>query len=54
MEPPLPLSAKHLRHEKEKVYEALTPIDVRHVVRGQYHGYTSGAPDLRKTCCGRG
>ena len=41
MEPPLPLSAKHLRHEKEKVYEALTPINVRHVVRGQYHGYTS-------------
>jgi glucose-6-phosphate 1-dehydrogenase len=41
MEPPLSLSAKHLRDEKEKVYEALKPVDVRHVVRGQYKGYTS-------------
>jgi glucose-6-phosphate 1-dehydrogenase len=41
MEPPLSLSAKHLRDEKEKVFEALKPIDVRHVVRGQYTGYTS-------------
>jgi glucose-6-phosphate 1-dehydrogenase len=41
MEPPLSLSAKHLRDEKEKVYEALKPIDVRHVVRGQYRGYRS-------------
>jgi glucose-6-phosphate 1-dehydrogenase len=41
MEPPLSLSAKHLRDEKEKVYEALKPIDVRHVVRGQYEGYRS-------------
>jgi glucose-6-phosphate 1-dehydrogenase len=41
MEPPLSLSAKHLRDEKEKVYEALKPIDVRHVVRGQYVGYRS-------------
>jgi glucose-6-phosphate 1-dehydrogenase len=39
MESPVSLSAKHLRDEKEKVYEALKPIDVRHVVRGQYEGY---------------
>jgi glucose-6-phosphate 1-dehydrogenase len=41
MEAPVSLSAKHLRDEKEKVYEALRPIDVRHVVRGQYEGYRS-------------
>jgi glucose-6-phosphate 1-dehydrogenase len=41
MEPPLSLSARHLRDEKEKVYEAVKPLDVRHVVRGQYVGYRS-------------
>jgi glucose-6-phosphate 1-dehydrogenase len=41
MEPPVSLSAEHLRDEKEKVFEALRPIDVRHVVRGQYQGYRS-------------
>ncbi|HLK72458.1 MAG TPA: glucose-6-phosphate dehydrogenase [Streptosporangiaceae bacterium] len=41
MEPPTALSAKSLRAEKLKVYEALKPIDVRHVVRGQYEGYRS-------------
>jgi glucose-6-phosphate 1-dehydrogenase len=40
MEPPVSLSAKQLRDEKLKVYDALKPIDVRHVVRGQYDGYT--------------
>jgi len=48
MEPPVSLSAKHLRDEKAKVYEALKPIDVTHVVRGQYEGYLSEpgvAPD---------
>jgi glucose-6-phosphate 1-dehydrogenase len=48
MESPVSLSAKHLRDEKEKVFEALKPIDVRHVVRGQYEGYLSEegvAPD---------
>ncbi|HEX6527550.1 MAG TPA: glucose-6-phosphate dehydrogenase [Streptosporangiaceae bacterium] len=39
MEPPVSLNAKHLRDEKEKVFEALRPIDPRHVVRGQYQGY---------------
>jgi glucose-6-phosphate 1-dehydrogenase len=41
MEPPTSLAAKPLRDEKFKVYEALRPIDVRHVVRGQYEGYRS-------------
>jgi glucose-6-phosphate 1-dehydrogenase len=39
MEPPTSLAAKPLRDEKGKVFEALRPIDVRHVVRGQYDGY---------------
>ena len=41
MESPVSLTAKHLRDEKEKVFEAVKPIDVRHVVRGQYEGYRS-------------
>jgi glucose-6-phosphate 1-dehydrogenase len=48
MEPPTSLTAQQLRTEKAKVYEALKPIDVRHVVRGQYEGYLSEpgvAPD---------
>jgi glucose-6-phosphate 1-dehydrogenase len=48
MEPPTSLSAQHLRGEKDKVFEALRPIDVRHVVRGQYEGYRNErgvAPD---------
>ena len=39
MEPPTGLSAQQLRAEKTKVFEAMRPIDVRHVVRGQYEGY---------------
>ncbi len=39
MEPPTSLTAQQLRTEKTKVFEALKPIDVRHVVRGQYEGY---------------
>jgi glucose-6-phosphate 1-dehydrogenase len=48
MEPPTSLADKPLRDEKGKVFDALCPIDVRHVVRGQYEGYRSGpgvAPD---------
>jgi glucose-6-phosphate 1-dehydrogenase len=48
MEPPTSLDAKHLRDEKVKVFDALKPIDVRHVVRGQYAGYRTDpgvAPD---------
>jgi glucose-6-phosphate 1-dehydrogenase len=41
MEPPTSLSAGPLREEKHKVFEALRPIDVRRVVRGQYEGYRS-------------
>jgi glucose-6-phosphate 1-dehydrogenase len=39
MEPPTSLTAQPLRAEKTKVFESLKPIDVRHVVRGQYEGY---------------
>ena len=41
MESPVSLNGKHVQDEKEKVFEALKPIDVRHVVRGQYVGYRS-------------
>jgi len=39
MEPPTSFSAEPLRAEKSKVFQALQPLDVRHVVRGQYEGY---------------
>src|SRR6266566_989373 len=39
MEPPVSLDARHLRDETAKVFDALKPIDVAHVVRGQYAGY---------------
>ena len=39
MEPPTSLSARHLREETAKVFDALKPIDTRHAVRGQYTGY---------------
>ncbi|MGH3262360.1 MAG: glucose-6-phosphate dehydrogenase [Trebonia sp.] len=41
MEPPTSFAAKPLRDEKSKVFESLKPIDVKHVVRGQYAGYRS-------------
>jgi glucose-6-phosphate 1-dehydrogenase len=41
MEPPVSLSAGPLRAEKLRVYQSLKPIDVRHVIRGQYEGYRS-------------
>ena len=43
MEPPTSLTAQQLRTEKAKVFDALKPVDVRHVVRGQYEGYQSEA-----------
>jgi glucose-6-phosphate 1-dehydrogenase len=43
MEPPVSLSAKSLRDEKAKVFEALHPIDLTKVVRGQYKGYRESA-----------
>jgi glucose-6-phosphate 1-dehydrogenase len=39
MEPPTAFAARQLRTEKDKVFEAMKPIDPRHVVRGQYEGY---------------
>jgi glucose-6-phosphate 1-dehydrogenase len=39
MEPPTSLSAKPLREEKDKVFDAMRPVDPAHVVRGQYQGY---------------
>src|SRR6185437_6786496 len=39
MEPPVSLDARHLREETANVFDALKPIDVQHVVRGQYAGY---------------
>ena len=39
MEPPTSLDARHLRDETAKVFDALKPIDVAHVIRGQYAGY---------------
>lgn len=39
MEPPISLSAKALRDEKSKVFDAMSTIDPHHVVRGQYEGY---------------
>ena len=45
MEPPVSFDARHLREETAKVFDAITPIDVRHVARGQYAGY-SGEPGV--------
>ena len=39
MEPPTSFAARHLRDETAKAFDALKPIDVRHMVRGQYIGY---------------
>src|SRR5207245_7945087 len=39
MEPPTNLSAKSLRDEKSKVFNALHAVEPSKVVRGQYRGY---------------
>src|SRR5262249_45352481 len=39
MEPPTSFTAKQLRDEKAKVFDAIKPIDPANVVRGQYEGY---------------
>jgi glucose-6-phosphate 1-dehydrogenase len=39
MEPPTSLEPRALRVEKNKVFEAMKPLDPRRVVRGQYKGY---------------
>ena len=41
MEPPIALSAEALRAEKQKVFDSVRPLDIKHVVRGQYDGYRS-------------
>jgi glucose-6-phosphate 1-dehydrogenase len=41
MEPPTTISARALRDEKQKVFDSMKPLDVGHVVRGQYDGYRS-------------
>jgi len=48
MEPPTSLSAQALRQEKDKVFDSLRPLDLGHVVRGQYESYPAEpgvAPD---------
>jgi glucose-6-phosphate 1-dehydrogenase len=48
MEPPITFGAKSLRDEKSKVFQAMRPLDVTKVVRGQYTGYRAEkgvAPD---------
>ncbi len=48
MEPPTELEPRSINEEKNKVFRSLRPIDPRHVVRGQYEGYTHAdgvAPD---------
>jgi glucose-6-phosphate 1-dehydrogenase len=45
MEPPARYTSDALRDEKAKVLRAVQPLDVRHVVRGQYAGYR-GEPDV--------
>jgi len=39
MEPPTSLTARSLRDERRKVFEAMPPVDLAHVVRGRYDGY---------------
>ena len=48
MEPPTALEPSAINEEKNKVFRSMIPIDVRHVVRGQFEGYSSTdgvAPD---------
>ena len=39
MEPPTSLEPRSISEEKNKVFRSMMPIDVSHVVRGQYEGY---------------
>jgi glucose-6-phosphate 1-dehydrogenase len=41
MEPPTALEPRAISEEKNKVFRSLRPIDLAHVVRGQYDGYRS-------------
>jgi glucose-6-phosphate 1-dehydrogenase len=39
MEPPTALESAAISEEKNKVFRSVLPLDVKHVVRGQYAGY---------------
>ena len=39
MEPPTALDRRAISEEKNKVFRSMRPLDVSHVVRGQYEGY---------------
>src|SRR6185437_5824064 len=39
MEPPAAFDSDSIRDEKVKVLKAIPPIDVKNLVRGQFHGY---------------
>ena len=41
MEPPTALEPRAISEEKNKVFRSLLPIEPRHVVRGQFTGYTA-------------
>src|SRR5439155_9986661 len=39
MEPPIRTDSESIRDEKVKVLKAISPLDPRHLVRGQFRGY---------------
>ena len=41
MEPPTALEPRAISEERNKVFRSLRPLEVEHVVRGQYEGYRS-------------
>lgn len=43
MEPPIGRDSESIRDEKVKVLKAITPLEAKHVVRGQFNGYKSEA-----------
>ena len=50
MEPPVRTDSESIRDEKVKVLEAMTPLDVKKLVRGQFRGYRTEngvAPDSK-------
>jgi glucose-6-phosphate 1-dehydrogenase len=51
MEPPTALAPDAINEEKDKVFRSMLPLDVEHVVRGQYEGYrdTPGVADDSET-----
>ena len=58
MDPPIGPSADDLQDKKVEVLKAIPPVDVRHCVRGQYHGYrelpgvADGQTPRRSSRCG--